>query len=62
MEKIENRQPLIEPLPTVNDYINSKFSVILIIALAIIAFVLLFVPQVFNYVFGSSVAKTFTSS
>lgn len=62
MNDAELRQPLIEPLPTINEYVNAKFSVIFIIALAIIAFFLLFIPQVFYYTFGSGIAETFTSS
>jgi len=48
----EDRQPLIEPLQNVNEYINMTFPMIVIIALAIIAVLLAWCPQVFNYIFS----------
>lgn len=50
----EDRRPLIEPLQNVNEYINTIFPMIVIIALAIIAALLAWCPQVFNYIFSNS--------
>lgn len=54
----QNRQPLIEPLPTINEYINMRFPIIIVIALTFIAMILMFIPQVFTYIFGSCITES----
>lgn len=60
-EKIIERQPLIEPLQNINEYINMRFPLIIIIALAIIAILLLYKPQIFGDIFGSRKTKLTTA-
>jgi hypothetical protein len=54
MSDNENREPLIEPLPTLTEYINSVFPIIIVFALAVIALILMFSPQIFDYICGNS--------
>lgn len=62
MSDIETREPLIEPLPTINEYINVRFPILIIIALTIIAMILMFSPQVFGDIFSSNNSKFSTSN
>ena len=57
-DKKEEREPLIEPLPTLTEYINSIFPIIIVFALAVIALFLIFSPQIFDYICGGAATKS----